>query len=244
MRRLRRPPRAALGAVVVAIGAACLTGCAPGLSKPISALVTATRNAILAQGSVHIDIEGFKKGQHTATDSVVGDIGLTSVTEHITESAATVTIRVTPAAAYFEGNKKGLTTIAGLTAAEAARVGKHWVELKQGSSQYKAFSSGASLSGLASSLLPTGSSAVKLTSVVLKGTKVKELSWTATASGSSEHFTQELFLSSARGPLPIEEISIGQSDNQTGSFAAWGEHFTVPAPPAADVIGFSALTKG
>jgi len=230
--------------MAITVAAVGLAACGPGLPKPVSALVTAARSAMLAKGSVHIDIEGYKDGKRAPVDSVVGDIGLASTAERIVEQNATVTIRVTPAAAFFTGNKKGLTNIAGLTLAQANRAGTDWVELKKGTSQYKSFSSGATLSGLVSSLLPTGASAVKLKSAVFKGSKVKELTWKATVSGSSQQFTQELFLSATDGPLAVDEISIGQGESQTGTFADWGEHVSVPVPAAGTTIGFSAVTKG
>jgi hypothetical protein len=227
----------ACGALALVL-AAC--GAPPVHNSPAeTALVKAVRSAVLAKGSVHITIHRRQKGK-SGVEILAGDIGSKSADEFITEGSAQVTIRVTPEASYFEGNSSGLVNFLGLSKKDAARAGNRWVENKAGSSQYKALYQADTMGSLPSSLLPSSSDAVKLTSAVSAGRPVKVLTWTESANGQKIYQTLEV---PATGPpLPLTETTKVSTIDQTSLFSGWGEHLHVVAPPSSDVVAYSDIT--
>lgn len=225
--------------LVLALGlAAC--GAPPVHNSPAEvALVKAVRAAVLAQGSVHITIHRHQKGK-SGVEVLTGDIGTTSADEFITDGRARVSIRVTPKASYFQGNTAGVTTFLGLSKKEAARAGGRWVENKAGSSQYKALYQADTMSSLPSSLLPTSSDAVKLTSGVSGGARVKVLTWSESESGQKIY--QVLEVRATGQPLPLTETTKVSTIDQTSVFSSWGEHLHITAPPPSEVVAYSDIT--
>lgn len=242
--RLGRAPKAlrragafaGAGGLALAL-AAC--GAPPVHNSPAeTALVKAIRKAVLAKGTVRVVIHRHQKGK--GVEILAGDIGSESADESITHLSATASIRITPTAAYFTGNRSGLKTFLGLSDKEVGRVGHHWVEDKAGSKQYKQLFQADTMSSLPDSLLPTSSDAVKMASSTVGGMKVKVLSWTESVSG--QKISEQLFVPATGAPLPLSENTNVKPINQTTAFSAWGEHLHVVAPPAADVIAYSQVT--
>jgi hypothetical protein len=143
-------------------------------------------------------------------------------------------------AAYFTGNRSGLKTFLGLSDKEVGRVGHHWVENKAGSKQYNQLFQADTMSSLPDSLLPRSSDAVKMATETVGGTKVKVLIWTESVSGQT--ISEQLFVPATGAPLPLSEKTNVKPINQTTAFSAWGERLHIVAPPASDVISYSAIT--
>jgi len=95
-----------------------------------ASVVAAAGDSILARKSVHIVITGHKAGSTAVSEQIVADIGTAAGAESIKSGAATATIRVTPAGAYFTGSPAGLKTFIGLPAAAARRAQSRWVAIK------------------------------------------------------------------------------------------------------------------
>lgn len=238
----RKPARPALLASACGVFALVLAACG---SPPVhnsaaeTALASSVRSAVLAKGSVHISIRRHQKGKNKI-EILSGDIGTNSADEFITQGSSKVSIRVTPSASYFSGNRGGLVAFLGLSKKEAARAGNRWVENTKGSTQYKDLYDADTMKELPSSLLPSSSDAVKLTTAVSGGTKVKVLTWTATSSG--QKIDQVLYVPATGSPLPLTETTKVSNIDQTSAFSAWGEKLHVVAPPSSDVIAYSDIT--
>jgi hypothetical protein len=161
--------------------------------------------------------------------------------ETIALGAATATIKVTPSYAYISGSSSGLTTIFGLSAAQAKKVGKHWVSFKAGTSQYSDFKSGVTMSSV-DSVLPEAKG-TKTSMADVKGTKVHVLTWTVAATSSTPKTSNTLTISAVGAALPIKgTASDAAGDHETLLLSNWGEHVSVSAPPAASTISYSQLT--
>lgn len=232
----------ALSGAALALGlAAC--GAPPVHNSPAeTALVRRIRSAVLAKGSVHIEIHRRQKGK--GVEVLSGDIGEKSADEFIVQGKDTVSIRVTPEASYFMGNAGGLEDFLGLSKKAAKRAGKSWVENKAGTTLYKDLFQADTMGSLPASLLPTKSAAVKLASKEVGGTAVKVLTWTESDNGTK---ISEVLTVPANGlPLPLTEVTDVSSAHldQTSTFSAWGKKLHVVAPPAKDVVSYSKVTSG
>ena len=161
--------------------------------------------------------------------------------ETIALGAATATIKLTPSYGYISGSSSGLTTIFGLSAAQAKKVGKHWVSVKAGTSQYSAFKSGVTMSSIAS-VLPKATG-TKMSTADVNGTKVYVLTWTIAATSSTPKSVSTLTISAVGAALPIKQTATDSAgDDMTLLLSKWGENVSVSAPPAASTISYSQLT--
>ena len=127
VRRWSSPPRraCALGimtlALWVALGGAAYTGAVTSGS-----VLTSTTAAIAQQTGVHVVFRA-NTGSSATPEKIVADVGVTTGQETVSEGQSHLVVRVTPGYAYVSGDSSGLTTIFGLTAAQAKKVGSHWV---------------------------------------------------------------------------------------------------------------------
>jgi hypothetical protein len=240
--RLRLGLASLLGGAALATGlSAC--GAPPVHNSPAeTALVKQIRSAVLAKGSVHIEIHRRQKGK--GVEILSGDIGEKSADESILQSHDRVSIRVTPQASYFSGNAGGLESFLGLSKKAARRAGNRWVESKAGTTLYKDLFQADTMGSLPESLLPTKSDAVKLSSSTSSGVRVKVLTWTESANGTK--ISEVLTVPASGPPLPLTEVTDVSSAHldQTSVFSAWGEKLHVLAPPADDVVSYSDVTPG
>ncbi|MGA3352819.1 MAG: hypothetical protein ABSD85_06485 [Acidimicrobiales bacterium] len=166
---------------------------------------------------------------------------MTEGMETIALGAATATIKVTPSYGYISGSSSGLTTIFGLSAAQAKKVGKHWVSFKAGTSQYSSFKSGVTMPSI-DSVLPEAKG-TKTSTADDKGTKIYVLTWTTAATSSTPKTLNTLTISAVGPALPIKETaSDAAGDHETLLLSKWGEHVSVSAPPTASTISYSQLT--
>ncbi len=207
-----------------------------------------TTSSVLASAKAAITKQTGARLSFTVTstsssgiEKVTENLGVTEGMETIALGAATATIKVTPSYGYISGSSSGLTTIFGLSAAQAKKVGKHWVSFKAGTSQYSDFKSGVTMSSV-DSVLPEAKG-TKTSMADVKGTKVYVLTWTVAATSSTPKTSDTLTISAVGAALPIKETaSDAAGDHETLLLSNWGEHVSVSAPPAASTISYSQLT--
>jgi hypothetical protein len=114
---------------------AALGGTAYGGTVTSGSVLTSTKAAIAQQTGVHVVFRA-NSGSSPTTEKIVADVGVTTGEETVSEGQSHLAVRVTPGYAYVSGDSSGLTTIFGLTAAAAKKVGSDWVSWKAGTSQY------------------------------------------------------------------------------------------------------------
>lgn len=235
-RRLRAHVLGAVALVAVVLPLAVLGAPASAGTVTAATVIKEAKAAIATQSSAHLE---FDAGSSTssATEQIVADVGAHGGTETVTDGAAVLHVMVTPEDGYISGSASGLTSLFGMTAAEATKVGKRWEFWKKGTTQYKNLESVVSVQSL-QSLLPKS-----------KGTKVSSqdshyvLTWTSAASGSTPKLTNTLTIAAKGTSLPVEETSTDAGGEKvTTSISKWGEAIVVHAPPAASVVAASTIT--
>lgn len=235
-------PRRRLQLLALALGAALVVALAPNAAQAsvknptTKSVLKATQKAMSTVTGVHIYV--YSK---TGTDSsvVTVDIGATYGQESIVSGKSHVKIIVTPLDAYLSGSPTGLTTIMGLTAAQAKKVGTRSVVMKEGTAPYTSFQ-GNLTTGVLASILPAS-----------KGTKFKvgggahskdyQLSWNTAATASAGATKSVLTISSGALTLPVKEVITGSTGGGTTTFSDWNERVTEPTPPAADTIPYASV---
>ena len=140
-----------------------LCGTAWGGVVTTSSVIRTAKLAIARQASAHVVFVAHA-GSPSKTETIVADVGRASGTETVTEGTAALAIRLSPSYAYVSGNSSGLTTIFGMSSADAKKVGKDWESWKAGTSQYANFKSDLTMSSV-SALLPKAKG-TRLTTVV------------------------------------------------------------------------------
>ncbi len=235
-RRLRAHVLGAVALVAVVLPLAVLGAPASAGTVTAATVIKEAKAAIATQSSAHLE---FDAGSTTssATEQIVADVGAHVGTETVTDGAAVLHVMVTPDDGYISGSASGLTSLFGMTAAEATKVGKRWEFWKKGTTQYKNLESVVSVQSL-QSLLPKS-----------KGTKVSSqdshyvLTWTSAASGSTPKLTNTLAIAAKGTSLPVEETSTDAGGEKvTTSISKWGEAIVVHTPPAASVVAASTIT--
>jgi hypothetical protein len=229
----------ALGIVALVISAALgATACA-GVMTTASVLKTA-KAAMTKQPGVHLVITA-KSSSSSSTERILADFGAESGVENISEGKADSAVKVTPTYAYISGNSSGLTTIFGLSSANAKKIGKDWVSWKAGTSQYADLKSGITISSV-TAVVPKADGA-KLSTHVTKGAKLYVLKWTTAATSSSPKISNTLTISAWGATLPVEETATASGGaKETTVFSKWGEHVFVSAPPITSTISSSQIT--
>jgi hypothetical protein len=235
MERGRRRAALELGAAAIVVSSA-LVALSPAGAATTSSILSGAKAAIATQTSVHLYVYS-ESG--SASSTVVVDLGTKSGVETIREGKESVTIEVTPTYAYMSGTSSGLTSIIGLTAAQAKKIGKDWMSMKAGTTPYSDLKSTTTMSTLANLLPKAKGISLSLTDV--KGTKLYVLSWTAAATSSTPKTVNTFSFSAVGAPLPVEEVSTGSTGSGTTQFSRWGEQVVVNVPPAASTITYSKV---
>jgi hypothetical protein len=239
----RRVPRrgARLVALVVVIlvllSARTVTASAAAITTS-SVLQSATR-AIAQQAGAHVAFVAHSSSSST-TEKIIADVGATSGSETLSEGKAQLAIRVTPADAYVRGSSSGLTTLFGLTASQAKKLGTKWESWKAGTKQYSNLKGDLTMSSV-SSLLPKPKGTT-LSTEVAGGAKVYVLTWTVPATKSIPALSDTLTISAVGPFLPTEETETADGVRVTTQLSKWGEHVTVLAPPVASTVASSTIT--
>ena len=213
-------------------------GVAASAAATTSSVLKAVKAAMAKQTGVHL-VDSSKSGSSSALAIV--DFGTKSGDETLSEGKARLTLKLSPTYAYLSGNTSGLTTIFGLTAAQAKKVGKDWISVKAGTSEYAAFKSGLTISSLAGVLPAT--KGTTLSTTVTDGVHLYVLKWTTAATSSAPKLSNTMTISAAGATLPVEEITTASSGSSTTKFSRWGEHVAVSAPPVASTISYSKVTS-
>jgi|SRR5271155_1594524 len=223
-----------LGAIAAVIVGVISVG-VPAGAATTSSVLTALKATLAKQTGVHVVVSSKPSAY-----IVIADFGRNYGVEKVSSGNAKITIEVTPTYGYLSGTSTGLTTILGMSSAQAKKVGKRWVSIKAGSSEYSALKSGNTISAIAEGL------------PVIKGTSVTRritgsahlyvLKWVTAATSSAPALSSTMTVSAGVAPLPVEEITTDSSGVGTTKFSKWGEQVGVNPPPVTSTITYSKVT--
>ena len=235
-RRLRAHVLGAIALVAVVLPLAVLGAPASAGSVTAASVIKEGKAAVASQSSAHLEFDAGSTTS-TSTEKIVADVGANGGTETVTDGTAVLHVMVTPENGYISGTASGLTSLFGMTSAEATKVGKRWEFWKKGSTQYKNLESVVSVKSL-ESLFPKS----KGTTVSTHGSDYV-LAWTSAASGSTPKLNNTLSIAAKGTNLPVEETSTDSGGEKvTTSISKWGEAVVVHAPPASSSIAASKVT--
>jgi hypothetical protein len=228
-----------LATAALVVVAAC--GSTPTATPATTSSVLASAKAAIAKETgAHLSVM-VKSSSSSSAEKITVDSGVSDGTETFALGAATAAIKVTPSYAYISGSSSGLTTIFGLTAAQAKRVGEDWVSFKAGTTQYADFKAEVTMSSVYS-VLPTATG-TKLSTAEVNGSNVHVLTWTNAATSSTPKTSSTLTISAMGAALPIEETTTDAAgDDESVALSKWGEDVIVSAPAAASTISYTELT--
>ena len=143
----------------------------------------------------------------------------------------------TPSDSYISGSATGLTSLFGMTSAEATKVGTRWEFWKKGTTQYKNLNSVVCVQSL-QSLFPK----TEGTTVSTQGSDYV-LKWTSAASGSTPKLNNSLSIVAKGSNLPVQETSTDSSGEKVvTTISKWGEAVAVHAPAAASTVAASKIS--
>lgn len=202
----------------------------------MSTVLAAAKKAMVGEKSVHIVVSS-KSGK--TINHVTADLGTSSGQETFISGLARVVIRVTAKDAYLSGNAKGLTTLVGLTSVQQKKVGSKIIVMKAGTSPYTTFQSNLTVSAFAT-FLPTQTGV----SLATNSHHDYVLTWTKAATSTTAKTTSVLTISSRKKALPLTEVVSGSTGSGSTVFSRWGKSFTVTAPPASELVAYSAIVTG
>jgi hypothetical protein len=224
-----------------ALGVVAACGSTP-VAKPATtvSVLASAKAAIARETGAHLSVM-VKSSSTSTAEKISVDSGVSVGMETIALGAATVTIEVTPSYTYISGSSTGLTTIFGLTAAQAKKVGKDWVSFMAGTTQYADFKAEVTMSSV-DSVLPKAAG-TKMSTAEVNGTNVHVLTWTNAATSSTPKTSSSLTIPATGSALPIEETTTDAAGaDESVTLSEWGEHVVVSAPAAASTISYTALT--
>jgi len=177
----------------------------------------------------------------SVTEKIVADVGVTSGSETLSEGGANVSIRLTPAFAYVRGSSSGLTTLFGMPAAQAKKLGRRWESWKPRTSQYSNLKTDLTMSSIRS-LLPR-TKGTRLSTAFADGAKLYVLKWTTAATSSVPKLSNTLTFPSQGATLPIEETETSATGVKINALLSrWGENVAVIAPPPAATVASLQIT--
>jgi len=229
----------ALPVATIGLGVSASAAFAAGAPSPSAAsLAASVKKAMIAAKSVHFEVTSAVSG---TDEHIVADAGTSTGRQYIKSGSSVADVLVTPTDAYFDGNKSGLSTFFDMPAADITKVGKKWVDIKAGTTQYKSFKAGIVISALPASFLPTAAQA-KTAKVLLgtgSGKSLYALTWTVTSSGSKINETLDVDASGTY--LPIKAVGVEGKNHTLTTFSKWGEKIALVAPKT--LIPFTKLTS-
>jgi hypothetical protein len=203
-----------------------------------ASVLQAARTAIAAQPGVQVSFSA-RSSSTAKTETIVADVGRTSGQETITVGTARLAVRVTPTHGYVSGNAAGLTTLFGLTSAQASTAGRRWVAWKVGTSQYASLKADLTMTSV-TELLPKAKGTT-LSSEVSDGVTQYVLSWSVAATSSIPRLSNRLTISVASSlPLTVTSTASGGT-KATTTLSGWGVSVPVSPPPAASTISSSKV---
>ncbi|MGH9919932.1 MAG: hypothetical protein ACRD6W_13845 [Nitrososphaerales archaeon] len=201
-------------------------------------VLKAAKVAIGKEPGVHI--VSLASSGSSILERISADVGTTSGTETVSEGKATLAVELTPTYAYIRGNSSGLTSLFGLSTADAKKVGTHWESFKAGTSQYSSLKPAVTTSSV-TALFPSAKG-TKLSTHVMNGAKLYVLKWTTAATSSLPELSNTFTFSTAGTALPVKETSTASGAQKVmTTFSAWGEQVRVRVPPRASTIASSKI---
>jgi hypothetical protein len=226
---------------VVALSAAVVLGAtAQAGVATTSTVLAAARSAIARQSGAHV-VFVARSGSSTTTERIVADVAAATGAETLSEGKAALTLKVTPAYGYVKGNVPGLTTVFGLSAAEAKKAGTRWVSWKAGTSVYTDLKADLTLASV-TALLPKVAGTT-LSTRVATGAARYVLTWTTAATSSVPKLSNTLSFSAGETTLPVADTATASNGTKaTTTISGWGEHVAVSAPSAASTIAYSKIS--
>jgi hypothetical protein len=232
--------RASAGLLTALVALALVAGPAAAAPTTVTSVLKVAKTAIGTQSSVHVDFAATSK-KRKITERITADVGSTGGSEVVAEGKGTLAIRVTPTAGYVSGNSTGLTQLYGLTAAQAKKIGSHWVTFKASTSQYTTLKSDVTFSSVLA-LLPKAQG-TKVKTHTAHGTTQYVLSWTTAASSSNPKLSNSLTVAVGGTNLPVQETETdGSGVKVTTTLSKWGESVQVGTPAPASTIDSSQIT--
>ncbi len=226
----------AVGGTAAMVALPAAAGAATARATTTS-ILTAAKAAIAKQTGVHLEVSS---NSGSSTNKVVADLGTSSGVEVVTSGKATATIKLTKQYGYLGANSSGLTSLLGLTAAEAKKVGSDWISIKAGTSQYASLKASTTMAAV-SGVLPSAKGTALSTSKA-DGKPEYLLKWTTAATSTAPKLQNTFALAAEGTMLPIEETAAASTGTGVTKFSKWGERVAVSAPSATSTIAFSKVT--
>jgi len=241
VQRATRGPICLFAVAITAIGiSTALSASAYGNVISTGSVLQSATSAIAQQTSAHVVFVAHASSSST-TEKIVADVGLTGGVETLSEGKADLAIRVTPSYAYVHGSSSGLTTLFGLTAAQAKKLGKSWESWKQGTKQYSNLKADLTLSSV-TALLPKAKGTT-LSTEVTDGSTLYVLTWKSAATSSIPKLSHTLTFSAMGASLPIEETETSSTGVKVETeLSRWDEDVNVLVPPVASTVASSKIT--
>ena len=128
------PGVAALAAAAVAaitLSVTALGTPASAASTTAASVIKEAKAAIAAQPSAHLEFDAGSSSS-SSTEKIVADVGTNQGTETVTDGSAVLHVVATPSDSYISGSATGLTSLFGMTSAEATKVGTALGVLEEG----------------------------------------------------------------------------------------------------------------
>jgi hypothetical protein len=226
-------------AIALSLAAVPLVAASPPASAAtvsVATVIKEAKAAIAKQTSAHLEFDAGAKAS-TAKEKIVADVGVSSGMETVTDASAVLHVTVTPKNGYISGTASGLTSLFGMTTAEATKVGTRWEFWKSGTTQYKDLKSVVTVNSLLS-LLPKAAG----TTVSTQGANYV-LKWTSAASGSTPMLNNTLSIVAKGSNLPVKETSTDAAGEKVmTTISKWGESVVVNAPAAGSSVAASKIT--
>jgi hypothetical protein len=232
----RRIGGLAVGSMAAALFALSATAGAANVSA--SSLIQSTDAAIAKAGAAHVSFVAHSTSA-SKTERIVADVGTSSGKELVSEGKAVLTVEATKSDAYVEGNSQGLTTLFGLSSADAKKLGSKWEVWKSGTSGYRTIKADVTLSSI-TALIPKAKGTTVSTEVI-DGTTYSVLTWKVAATKSTPKLTDKLTVSTGTAVLPATEMSTDSEGTADMTLSDWGEPITVVAPPVGSTMASSKL---
>jgi hypothetical protein len=224
----------ALALIATTVGGAFSLSAQASTTPTAATVIASAKTSLAKETGVHIAVSTT---EDKVLSTVVANIGTSSGYETYKKGKETFTITVTPTYAYLSGSNSGLTTLMGLTSAEAKKVGTKAISIKKGISQYTTFKTNLT-SAAFSQLLP----AVKGTTLLAardKTTNGYQLTWTTAATSSAPKTTSLLVISSGSANVPLKESVSTSSGESHTTFTKWNKSFNVKVP--SSTIAYSKV---
>jgi hypothetical protein len=202
-----------------------------------ASVLSAAKTALAKETSVHLEIDA-KSGSNT--NRVVADLAEKSGSETISANGADIKMVITSTWGYVSGNATGLTSILGLTSAQAKKVGSHWITMKAGTTPFVNLSQDATMAAM-TSVLPSAKG-MTLSRENHSGTSLFVLRWTTAATSSAPKLTNTFSFRATGATLPVSTSASASNASETTTFTKWGEQVMLHAPAASDTVGYTAVT--